>query len=639
MRRRHAFRFAVGLSLVPLLSAGVAGATSSAIPPGQSVPLNDSPPTISGKAQVGQALNGSPGNWSGPATIYAYQWQRCDSQGANCGGITGAAASTYSPPSADLGSTLRVAVIATNKNGTTYAISDPTAQIQAAVVPATTTPSTTSATTTTPSTSTSATSATTTTPSTSTSTTSATTTTPSTGTSTTTTTASPSSNASCPAPTGAVTYASPGDNLNSKTSGLTAGDTLVLKDGTYYPTGEWLIKGMHGTARAPIIIEAASDGGATIDGSNAGATHLLYVTNSSYLVFCGFNLRNSQRTNLMIAGAGNGTGDVSNITVERVISHNAGSGNQYCFIAQGNTSTADANILFQDDAALGRCRYGFIAYHINGVTFRRDWSSNAYTENFSPAPRSAFGVYAAANVTLENNIGVNEIPATTDNNYYTGVWQTSDDTANWPNNNTVYRGNMFFNGCTGVWLTDTSGTGTVLQDTYIDIPANPVCQANQGSFYRPLGVSWGDPFGGTMTNMAIVNSQTGVSGGTKVITNSVFANNGSALSGSVSGSYNDFYGNGSNGTTLGSTDSTANPNYNTATYGRGAYLMPAPALLGKGSGGADVGAHIIYQYDHGSLTSVPLWPWPMEGRILAATGKSVTYSSAGGIWKTLIGVY
>jgi hypothetical protein len=623
--RRHAFRFAVGLSLIPLLAAGSAGANSTAIPLGQSAPIDNSAPTISGTAQVGQKLNGNPGSWTGPATTYAYVWQRCDSNGANCGGITGATATIYSPLSADLGSTLRVAVMATNKNGTTYAISGPTAPVQAA----TTATSTTTATTTAPSSSTSTTSATTTAPSSSTST------------SATTTAAASSGNASCPAATGTVSYASPGDNLSSKTGGLTAGDTLVLNNGTYYPSGEWYINGLHGTAAAPIIIEAASDGGATIDGSNAGATHLLYVTNSSYLVFCGFNLRNSQWSNFDIAGGGNGTGDVSNITVERVISHDAGSGNNYCFAAMDNSNlSVNANIRFIDDAGWGRCRYVFIAFDINGVTFQRDYASAAYTTNFSPAPRSAFGVYDAQNVMLENDIGIDTIPPFADNNYYSGVWQTSSDPVNLPNTNTTYLGDMFFNDCEGIAMTNGSGVNTVYRDTYIDIPAISACQANQGSFYDPVGINWGDPYGGTMANMAIVNSQVGVSGGsaTMAITNSVFANDATALSGSTVHSNNDFYGNGNNGTTLGSTDSTANPNYNTSTYGRGAYLMPAPALKGLGSAGGDMGAHITCRYDNGSLTSTPLWPWPMEGRILAAGGKSVTYATGGGIWNTLSGV-
>lgn len=82
-----------------------------------------------------------------------------------------------------------------------------------------------------------------------------------------------------------------------------------------------------------------------------------------------------------------------------------------------------------------------------------------------------------------------------------------------------------------------------------------------------------------------------------------------------------------------------NPAYDTDTYGKGAYLMIPNALKGQGENGADIGAEILYQYVDGKLTNVPLWPWPMEDRIKAETGYSVTWESGGGIWKTLNGVY
>ena len=39
------------------------------------------------------------------------------------------------------------------------------------------------------------------------------------------------------------------------------------------------------------------------------------------------------------------------------------------------------------------------------------------------------------------------------------------------------------------------------------------------------------------------------------------------------------------------------------------------------------------------LTNKPLWPWPMEERVKAESGVSVTWESDGGLWKTLGGVY
>ena len=52
-----------------------------------------------------------------------------------------------------------------------------------------------------------------------------------------------------------------------------------------------------------------------------------------------------------------------------------------------------------------------------------------------------------------------------------------------------------------------------------------------------------------------------------------------------------------------------------------------------------MGANILYEYMNGILTNQPLWPWPMEDRIMAETGMSVTWEANGGIWRTLKGVY
>ncbi|HEU5243649.1 MAG TPA: LamG-like jellyroll fold domain-containing protein, partial [Gaiellaceae bacterium] len=106
------------------------GATAVVQPP--PVPAaNTSPPTITGTAQDGQIQTADPGNWTGTQPIsYAYQWQRCDSSGANCNSIAGATAATYPAASADVGATLEVLVTATNAAGSTPATSGPSAVIQ-----------------------------------------------------------------------------------------------------------------------------------------------------------------------------------------------------------------------------------------------------------------------------------------------------------------------------------------------------------------------------------------------------------------------------------------------------------------------------------------------------------------------------
>lgn len=61
----------------------------------------------------GNVLTASTGTWDGTYT-YTYQWSRCDANGGNCAPITGATAQTYTPVAADVGSTIRVSVTASN---------------------------------------------------------------------------------------------------------------------------------------------------------------------------------------------------------------------------------------------------------------------------------------------------------------------------------------------------------------------------------------------------------------------------------------------------------------------------------------------------------------------------------------------
>ena len=95
-----------------------------------SPPVNTSPPTISGTPQQGRTLTASPGSWTGSPGSYAYQWQRCDAQGANCAPIALATTSSYAVVEADVGHALRVTVRASNEAGTSApATSAPTAVV------------------------------------------------------------------------------------------------------------------------------------------------------------------------------------------------------------------------------------------------------------------------------------------------------------------------------------------------------------------------------------------------------------------------------------------------------------------------------------------------------------------------------
>ncbi|MCW2598699.1 MAG: hypothetical protein JWM02_528 [Frankiales bacterium] len=92
-------------------------------------PQNSVAPAVTGTAEVGKTLVADPGSWDGAPTItYGYQWQRCDS--ASCATIALATRQSYQVVSADVGTSLRVVVTATNSYGSGTATS-----ASAAVVP------------------------------------------------------------------------------------------------------------------------------------------------------------------------------------------------------------------------------------------------------------------------------------------------------------------------------------------------------------------------------------------------------------------------------------------------------------------------------------------------------------------------
>jgi hypothetical protein len=84
-------------------------------------PASLRPPAISGTAQSGEQLTASPGSWTASPTGFSYQWQRCDSTGANCSEIAGATAQSYTVGAPDLRATLRVSVTASSPAGSSAA--------------------------------------------------------------------------------------------------------------------------------------------------------------------------------------------------------------------------------------------------------------------------------------------------------------------------------------------------------------------------------------------------------------------------------------------------------------------------------------------------------------------------------------
>ena len=90
--------------------------TGSGVAAEQAAPVNTSPPTVSGTAQVGQKLTGVKGEWSGSPKDYDLLWTRCDKDGG-AAPLSGAEQATYMLKGVDVGNTLRFKVEAVNGDG------------------------------------------------------------------------------------------------------------------------------------------------------------------------------------------------------------------------------------------------------------------------------------------------------------------------------------------------------------------------------------------------------------------------------------------------------------------------------------------------------------------------------------------
>ena len=128
---RHALPAALGAALATIALAGVAGAQGTKNPP-----TVRAMPTIEGEAREGKTLTATRGEWGGKTPIrYAYQWRQCRADGTGCSNIAGETNTVYTLRGADVNHTIRVRVTATNDDGSTTAVSQPTPTVVSASNP------------------------------------------------------------------------------------------------------------------------------------------------------------------------------------------------------------------------------------------------------------------------------------------------------------------------------------------------------------------------------------------------------------------------------------------------------------------------------------------------------------------------
>jgi hypothetical protein len=93
-------------------------------------PVNDVSPSLTGVATQSHVLSGFAGAWNAsPPPSIGLQWSRCNASGASCTAISGQTTATYITAAADVGSTIRLLVTASNASGKVSLYSAPSAVI------------------------------------------------------------------------------------------------------------------------------------------------------------------------------------------------------------------------------------------------------------------------------------------------------------------------------------------------------------------------------------------------------------------------------------------------------------------------------------------------------------------------------
>ncbi len=426
-------------------------------------------------------------------------------------------------------------------------------------------------------------------------------------------------------------------------SKLLPGDTLYLMDGTYTGankgtgTSAILHITVSGTTNQPIIIKAVNDGQAIIDGNNIRKT--LLISNQSNLTLEGLIIKNSSWSSLEIGG-------VSDLVLRRISAYNGVGG----FSIFGGSD----NILIEDCIASGTGRLQYNIRKSKNVIVRRCWG-RSQSEELGGAP---FQIYGSDDGIIENSIGLGD--STKKNGTGLIVWCNSDNVS--ADRNKIY-GNVMY-GMKGSGYSDASKNHRTEDNTFL----------NNISINNKFGFSHRGDANLLVDKMTWAGTKNGIFALSEFpfdkpkdsdyeiygnIKNSVFYSGTSGInfvdSSVVRGldhDYNNFYDVTTNyiKTSPGAHERYIQPQYDEATYGKGAYLMRSSNLKGFGENGSDIGGEVIYRYENGVLTDKPLWPWPMEERIqketkeilgqcMSATWEDAGNGCVGGLWKTLDGVY
>ncbi len=409
---------------------------------------------------------------------------------------------------------------------------------------------------------------------------------------------------------------------------MSAGDTLIIGDGTYTDS---ITDIPSGSASAYTTIRAANDWGVTIDGSAWPNTyvHGINITSKHYVQVRGIHVKMNQSTlnNMPVLVPYS-----DHVKIQRCSgSHAPTTGNAATF-GIGPTSSY---VLVEESYAFGGARYQFVAFGSDHVVVRRSVARNDYWNGVSQC--AGFTNYDSVSTAWQNDIVLDSDTAHCAGHLYGGFFNenqpgTVDDTSESFQGDIILNVQAFYAG-----ILDWVAAGThSLQDVVI--------WGSSGGYYGDQGP--GLPANIAATRMTVggllgtynVNGGQAMGTGVSVVgpvrnafTSSVFSHcNSYGVADHTVSDHNAFAANGANygGAHLAApgphdrADGTV-----TSSLRYLPRIEPDSPLKTAGSGGGQVGAEVMYMIGgsgtlHGDagwdqLTAQPLWPFPNEDQIRA----------------------
>jgi hypothetical protein len=386
-----------------------------------------------------------------------------------------------------------------------------------------------------------------------------------------------------PSGTGSGTSSSP-FKIASFWSRAKAGSTLCLMDGKYTGSASMINppQNLSGTSSARITIRALNDGKVTINGQGSSVPVRLYYNH--YFLLQGFNARSSSRSVVDISR--------SNYTiVRRVAAWDALDNNTNVFGISNSSNT-----LLEDVAGWGIARKIFSASQAgNNTTIRRAWGR--WEGSHVVGPKMTYTLaYNNYNMTCENCIGTwsgeRMKSSYTLLDYYGKPW-----TGNGAGTYSNYSVNQPY-GIFGVdHLSGDKNARTKLLGSIAYVRGSDRFAAPQAVFVTKL-----DSF--EVANTAVyIQPGTHTSKKRFSLNNLVTSKGGNLYAKNLTG--------------FGGASSTYGSDWKKSSISEGSSLSSVANPYTSTSG-----ARLCYRYQNRALTSQPLWPWPMNQRIMSAMVES-----------------